>query len=268
MPAFLLIFRIIYNLALFLRRFSCYDSGEYHSQGGLSHARICHYDRQLLRPDRPHGQGAGADRGAPDRPHRWARLPQPAGRQRHQLRGFLRQDPRRRAGHHLRRQRRPVSGGHAPHSGCRQGHRQHQLLQRPLHHLPKCVHRRPRHEGGVSRCQHLCGGLSLRLSGPGPAALSDRPEEARGPLRSGAGAVGGGQQAPHRPLVHRGRPELPEDGRPSQRRRRVLRLHALHQARHAHLRRGQAGPRQQSPRPQGQPEGPHRQDRRAGHRAQ
>lgn len=45
---------------------------------------------------------------------------------------------------------------------------------------------------GVPRCQHLCGGLSLRLSGPGPAALSDRPEEARGPLRSGAGAVGGG----------------------------------------------------------------------------
>ena len=58
------------------------------------------------------------------------------------------------------------------------------------------------------------------------------------------------------------------DGRPSQRRRRVLRLHALHQARHAYLRRGQAGPRQQGPRPQGQPEGPHRQDRRAGHRAQ
>ena len=43
---------------------------------------------------------------------------------------------------------------------------------------------------------------------------------------------------------------------------------AVHQAGDAHLRRGQAGARQQGARPQGQPEGADRQDRGAGHRAQ
>ena len=49
---------------------------------------------------------------------------------------------------------------------------------------------------------------------------------------------------------------------------RVSGYHAVHQAGDAHLRRGQAGARQQGPRPQGQPASPYRQGGGAGHRAQ
>ena len=58
-----------------------------------------------------------------------------------------------------------------------------------------------------------------------------------------------GDQGPRLPLVHSGRSEPPEAGRPDQRRHRPVRHHAGHQARHACGRRGPPDPGQQGPRP-------------------
>ena len=55
-------------------------------------------------------------------------------------------------------------------------------------------------------------------------------EEEGGPDPQPTGGLGGGQQAPRLPLVHRGRPELPEAWRPGLRRHGAGGYHALHQA--------------------------------------
>lgn len=69
-----------------------------------------------------------------------------------------------------------------------------------------------------------------RLPWAGAAGVSGRSEEERGLDPQPAGGLGGGQQAPRLPLVHRGRPELPEAWRPGLRRHGAGGHHALHQA--------------------------------------
>ena len=64
--------------------------------------------------------------------------------------------------------------------------------------------------------------------------------------RAGGGpGLRGGEEGPHRPLVHRGRPEPPQAGRPGVRRRRPLRHHAPDEAGAPRGQRGAADPRQQ-----------------------